>query len=295
MEHKEALEAGFLKDKKVYLRLIVKAGAMIKDPKHIGYGGFDGAIKKLTLYYDTDTRRYVNPFESDEERKFFESVFGEDLSVYKKDSDFWENYTVKIVKDSQLVEEGMPFDLTNPKDMLAYKVLLTNKKLVVVGWDNKFDLPTYQYAFIDEGYEEVQKSKELDIMVKAGAFLGKMEDSTERMQDFLDIYHTSKKKAYIVDKNMSKEGLKKAIMNIISADQEGYLALVEDKNYSTKVFIQKCIRKGLIKKKGIGTYYITGVDKEYNYQTLVDEVKIMQKENTDPIYAKMLAQLNEDE
>lgn len=291
MTQEKALEAGFLENKRVYVRLIAKEGQMIKDPKHIGYGGFDGAITNLTLAYDINQRKFVNPFSSDDERKYFEEVFKTDLSVYTQNNQFWKDYMVTIRKDSELVHVGMPFDLSDPKDALAIKVLKTNKNLVVTGWENRFNLPTYKYAIIDEGYEEVQKSKEMDLMVKIGAFLGKMEDSATKMRDFLSVYHATKKKAYIVNQDMTKEALKAEIMKIISIDQKGYISLVEDKNYETKVFISHCIDKGLIKKEGLATYYIVGVDKEYEYITLVDEIARMAEEKTDPIYAKMIGQI----
>jgi hypothetical protein len=286
----EKLIAKYLPKKKVILKLIVREGAMIKDPKHIGYGGFDGAITKLKIYYDRNLRRYIDPFNgNEEERKVFEEILKEQLHVYG-DNPYWEKTPVTIIKDAQLASIGITYDLSNPNDNMAIKILKTNKNLVCEGWENRNKLPTYKYCILEEDYQIQQKASEFDKIATMGRFLGKIENSTSKMADFLNIYFSTFSKNKFVGENMSKDALKAQIEEIMSSDSKGYLQLISDPRYDEKAFVAKCINKNLINRRGINHYAIAGVDSEFTYTELLDKIKELQ-EYTDPVYMKMKAVL----
>lgn len=286
----EKLRDKYLPNKKVIVKLIVREGAMIKDPKHIGYGGFDGAITGLQVYYDRNLRKLVDPFNgNEEERKFFEDIFKKQLHVYG-DNEFWDEYVVKIIKDSQLVSVGLTYDMSNPNDNLAIKVLKTNHTLVCEGWENRHNLPTYKYCILEENYDTIQKSNEFDETMRIGEFFGQMKENSIKMRDFLNIYFSNNKKNKFVSDNMSKEDLKAQIQNIIKSDKNGYVELIDDERYDEKVFVAKCIDKNLINRRGATSYIIVGMENEISYIELLDKIKEL-KEITDPLYMKMLAKL----
>lgn len=297
MEIKEALEKGILKDKVVYLRLIPKSNALTNDPQHVAYGGFDGSIKELTIGVDK-YGAYVNPFEGEkgkytpeEEQKFFETITKRDLSVYSPKNEYWENYVFKVVKDPSSIKVGIKFDLSNPRQMLDYKVLLTNKKIVCSDMSifKNNPNPFFDYVFVDEDYEEIKASVEMDENKKIYMFFGKIEDSPTKMREFLNVYYTTNMKSNQVSEAMSKEALHQEISKIIREDRKGYIAIMEDANFDIKVFIGKAIEAGAITKEGF-SYRITGESRDFSYDELVAFIKMI-KADKDLLYGKIDAQI----
>lgn len=293
LQEKEMLEKKYLPKKKVYLKLIVRSGGMVNDPKHIAYGGVDGAILGLNLAKDRERGTLINPFESIEEQKFFEEIFQENLNVLDKNNTFWHNYLVKFIKDPSLIIVGKVFDMSNPTDALAIRVAKTNKTLVCTGWENRFKLPTYKYCIVEEGYEEAVKAEEFNDFLKLNNFFNQMQDNPKKMRNFLTAYYAGKKAVREVPVTMSLEGLKAEVYKILTTDKDGYIMLVNDINYDTKIFISQCLEAGLITKKGEHTYVINGIEIDYNYRELVEAINKMIVSKTDPIYAKMLIKLKE--
>lgn len=293
LQEKEKLEKKYLPKKKVYLKLIVRGGGMVTDPKHIAYGGVDGAILGLTLAKDRNRGTLINPFESIEEQKFFEEIFQENLNVLDKNNTYWHNYVVKFIKDPSLIVVGKVFDMSNPTDALAIRVAKTNRTLVCEGWENRFKLPTYKYCIVEEGYEEAVKAEEFNDFLKLNNFFNQMQDNPKKMRNFLTAYYAGKKVIREVPVTMSLEGLKAEVYKVLTTDKDGYIMLVNDENYDTKIFISQCLEAGLITKKGSHTYVINGVEIDYNYRELVEAMNKMIASKTDPIYAKMLIKLKE--
>ncbi len=290
MTREEALEKGFLKQKTVYLKLIPKANALTSDPKHVAYGGFDGSIREYTIGVDK-SGRMINPFSSDEERKYFESVVNANLNVYDTNNTFWEQYTYRIIKDPSIIKVGIKFDLSDPADMLDYKVLLTNKRLVCSSIDEykRNPNPFYELVFVDEDYEESKVSQELDINKKIYMFYGKIEDSPTKMMDFLNVYFIENRMTKQATESMSKETLQAEIGKIINEDRDGFLKIMSDPDYEMKIFVLKGIKAGAIIKEGF-SYKITGEDRVFTLGELVSFLNMLKKEK-DILYGKIDAQI----
>ena len=295
-EVKEAVtEETYLEDKKYYLKLIPKTQGMefAKNPTHIGYGGmFDGAIMMFTLYMDEKTMKIVNPFKSMEEQKFFENIFGEDLNPYKKDNQFWANYHFTVTKSPEIIELGQVLDANEPKDALALRVLRTNRKLVAPSWEERLNNGTYRWVLVPEDYEEEKAVIELDAQKKMWMHLGSIDSSATKMQDFLSIYYSTKGKVKKIPSDASREFLVKELSNIIGEDPDGYVRVVDDKDFEMKVFITHSIAKGTIEQVGAATFFIVGYDTEYSFHELVAYLKQLKK-TTDPVWIKLKGQLED--
>ena len=297
MEMKEALDKGILEERIVYLRLIPKPNALTSDPKHVAYAGFDGSIKELTILSDK-YGSYINPFNGkpgkytqDEERLFFEKIVHANLNVYSSDLKFWDNYSFKIVKDPNIIKVGIKFDLSNPKQALDYRALLTNKKLICPDMSTYKNNPNpfYEYVFVDADYEEIKASVEMDENKRVYIFFGKIEDSPTKMRDFLNVYYSTNMLSNRASETMSKEALHQEISRIIKEDKKGYITIMDDPNYETKIFIDKAIEAGAIQKDGF-TYSITGEDKHFSYGEIISFIKMI-KDNKDLLYGKIDAQI----
>ena len=51
------------------------------------------------------------------------------------------------------------------------------------------------------------------------------------------------------------------------------------------------MKKGLINREGVGTYTISGLGTEYTYDELINQIKDWEETGTEPIYAKLVANL----
>lgn len=287
MERAEAIEKGYLANKIVYLRPIVKEGDMIKDLKHIAIFKMEGAGDGYTLKMDPVTQRVINPFKNDEEMKYFSDVKGEDLNPYKKGNEFWRNYTLKIVKTPELMSMGRRFDMSDPDDALAVKVLLTWPE-VGPDWESRRN-GNYRYVFVDENYEYEKAASQNDELIQIGEILGEMKNSPTKMRNFLNIYYQTKHKVNVVPEDATPEFLAVEIRKIVDKDRSGFLELKKDPYYNDKVLIAKAIDKGQVERRGVGTYIIVGVPTDYKYDELYKWFHEEAKAPKDDIYLKIKA------
>lgn len=288
----EARKKGFLKDKKVCLKMIPKSNPMTNDPQNPAYGGFDGSLISLTIGSDK-SGRLVDPFESDEEREFFESITKQNLSVYTPDNEYWKKYEYKIIKDPLVIRRGIELDLSDPNDALDYKVLLTNKKLICPTMEeyNRFPSPFYDFVFVEEDYEETRVNKEMDLNKKVYMFYGKIEDSPAKMRDFLNVYYVLNMKTNRATESLSKETLQAELGKLIENDRNGVIEVMEDKDYDSKLFILKGVDAGAILKDGF-SYSIVGEPRnsKFSFLELVEFISNLKAEK-DLLYSKIESQI----
>lgn len=287
----EAIKKNYLSNKKVFLKPVTRRGnKMITDPSHIGYFMWEGAKKSYCLPMD-EHGILVNPFESEEEKEFFESLLDTDLNPRKRDNKFWNTFYVVISKTAEFMSKGKVFDLSDPLDNIRYRVLKLQRREVAPNWDARFERPTYKFALVEEDYEEKEDNLELERMEAIFTFWGTIKSSTKKMKEFLGAYFMHKKINKEVGNDATEKFLVSEIQKIIKSDGEIVHKLINDENLPIKYFILNAVKIGAIKKLGVGTYIIVGEEKEYNLEEIISHIKFL-KESTDPIYLKMEAQVN---
>ncbi len=284
------LEKGYLENRRVVLKPIPRGGKMITDPSHTGYFMWEGASKQFCLASNRNTNELVNPFKSEEEQRYFSGILDQDLNVFKKKDNFWYNFYVKITKDHKLMNQGIEYDLSSPMDNLRVRVLKQQNE-IAESWDKRFDRTTYKFAFVTEDFEEEQSSKKMDQQATIWTFWGSIKASLKKMREFLGAYLMEKKILKTVPQDATKEFLTTEINKIIENDADTMYKLIEDKDLELKYWIFRAMQVGAIVRKGIATYEVTGEGADYSYRELLDHIKFL-KENTDPIYQKIEAQLN---
>jgi len=284
------ISKGYLQKKKLYLKPIPRGNKMISDPKHSGYFMWEGASKHFCLL----ANKYgmlINPFSSEDEERFFSEILDIDLNIYKKDTNFWHDFYVKITKDHNLMANGIPYDLSDPMDNIRIRILKQQKE-VAPSWEERFSHIEYRFAFVEEDYEEIVHNKEMDMMETIWTYWGEVKSSVKKMRDFLAIYWMTKRTLKDVPADATKEFLTSEIKKLIDSDKEGVYAVINDPDLQVKNFIAKGIRVGAIMKEGVGTYYTVGnEDSKYNLAEFIAHIKFL-KDSTDPIYLKMEAQIN---
>lgn len=283
----EAFNKGYLEKKKVFLRPVPRGGKLIKSPDHIAYFQVEGAKNWFQLPV-ADRGGLVNPFKSEEEKKFFENTLDLDLSVHKKKDNFWHTFFVKVVKDYDLMHEGYKFDLSDPLDNLRYRITKL-QGFVAPSWEKRTSKGEYKFALVDEGYEE---AKELDSgakMAEAYTLYGEIRNSIPKMKNVLGVYFMEKNLMKFVPEDASLEFLQKELNKIVKDEVDLFLSIMKDKTSDIKELIQKSIRAGSIVKEARNKYTIVGENVSYSYKELIDYLSNA-KETSEDLYLKLVAQ-----
>jgi len=164
------------------------------------------------------------------------------LSRYNKD--YWASYRIKIHKD------GMTLNKKNPKEALTIKVLEAHQ-LVANSEAEKKDSPFAEYVLTSQEQEAKVESKKVQEKRKAYKVFGGM--NTEDMAAYLKV--TGKRPS----KDASTDWLEAEIGKIIDVDPLGFVAVMEDPNFRTKLFIDNCLSANALVKSG-SKYMLKGGD-----------------------------------
>jgi len=284
----EAFKKGYLQNKKVYLRPVVRGGKMITSPQHVAYFQYEGAGNWFQLP-ENHLGVLVDSFDSEEEKQFFEKELDLDLNVNKKKDNFWHTFFVKVIKDYNLMHEGYIFNLADPLDNLRYRVTKLQPH-VAPNWEQRTARPEYRFALVDEGYEEEREQSDTNKLIEAFTYLGGIQNSSKAMKDFLGVYYMEKNKMEHVPEDAEKDWLRKEIRKVIEDEVDLALKIMNDPSAKIKNFILQGIRAGAIIKSARNKYDIPGEGVSYTYAELVDYLTNAEEIKAD-IYLKIAAQI----
>lgn len=220
---------------------------LITDPEHEAFFLFGTATTDYRLPVDRNNT-LLNPFESKAEQEWLEKQLDTDLNIYKKRDNFWVKHKVRLGKDVKRL------NLENPKDYLDYLILKANKLYIAPDGDSQKKKATYRYALISDEYETqtaVKSSDKKKIAWKAAAKLE--EKGKNEMINFLKVYGNR------VSPESKIEFLIGSIDKIIEEDIDGFLKIVEEKDYDLKLLISNAVDVAAIIKKG-RAYFLPGGD-----------------------------------
>lgn len=277
-------------NKTIHIKPIKRKGSWISqltsNDNHDGSFMYSGARLRLRgVPYDIRLRRRVDIL-SKEEQDFFESPASGlnlkpgDLSIYTEGkNNYWDKFEIVLEKN------GIILNLADPMDFIRLKFLLAQKELIAPSWEERFDKGTYKYAVVDEEVEVKERVSKRNKLNNANRLFGKIEDSPEKMIDFLNIYNGGKK---IVSDDSKREFLVSEIDKIIESDVEGFMKVIEDDNYETKAFINRCIRKTLIIKEKGNKYSIQGEEDSF---TMTELVEFLNDKGNQLVYGRLKAQV----
>lgn len=286
----EAFKRGYLEHRVVYLKPVPRGGKMVNDPNHIAYFQYEGASNWFQLPKDK-RNVLVNPFRSEEEKRFFEQELDVDLNIHKKkEENFWTTFFVKVVKNRQLMVSGYKLDLSDPMDNLRYRVL-KHQDQVAPSWDERFDRPSYRFALVDEDYEEVKENTKSQKLIEAYTYLGSIQGSTTKMRDFLGVYNLDHRTGKEIPEDAEKEWLVREVKRLIESDIDGFLAIRDDNDWEIKKLIYDNIRSGAIIKHDRNSFSLVGEDVKYTFSELVHYLN-QAKEVKSDTYLKLIAQKN---
>lgn len=236
-----------LRNERIEVRFVPKLGK-IDNPKHVMFGGMaEGAIKMYTVPM-LQSGQYVNVLTNDE-KAYLEEVMGLEynaLSIYKKVDNYWDNFFVRLTKQS------IYLDLSNPNDYIKYKVLLANKDYIAPSLqaleDNR--RATYQFVLVQEGEETSKANKNMSYTMQCYMEFGKIQDNFDVLRTLVELLEGKP-----VAKTTKIDFLKERINKLIQADAKIFLKVIQDPMLYTKVTIKKAIEAGVISNRG-GMLYL---------------------------------------
>lgn len=237
-----------LRNERVIVKHVPKETGIVRDPKHILYGGMaEGAVRWLTVPRLT-SGVYVNVL-TNAEKACLEEVMGLEynaLSIYNKVDNFWDNYQVRLTKQDNFL------NLADPDDYIKYKVLLANKDLIAPSLQDLEDHPkaTYQFVIIHENEESQASKKKMNATMQAYMEFGKIQENTDILRTIIETIDGRP-----TSKNSKVEFLQEKVGKLIQADAKLFVRVATDPLLSTKVLIKKAIEGGLISNRG-GMLYL---------------------------------------
>lgn len=237
-----------LRNERVIVKHVPKETGIVRDPKHILYGGMaEGAVRWLTVPRLT-SGMYVNVL-TNAEKACLEEVMGLEynaLSIYNKVDNFWDNYQVRLAKQDNFL------NLADPDDYIKYKVLLANKDLIAPSLQDLEDHPkaTYQFVIIHENEESQASKKKMNATMQAYMEFGKIQENADILRTIIETIDGRP-----TSKNSKIEFLQEKVGKLIQADARLFVRVATDPLLSTKVLIKKAIEGGLISNRG-GMLYL---------------------------------------
>lgn len=237
-----------LRNERVIVKHVPKETGIVRDPKHILYGGMaEGAVRWLTVPRLT-SGMYMNVL-TNAEKAYLEDVMGLEynaLSIYNKVDNFWDNYQVRLNKQDNFI------NLADPDDYIKYKVLLANKDLIAPSLQDLEDHPkaTYQFVIIHENEESQASKKKMNTTMQAYMEFGKIQENVDILRTIIETIDGRP-----TSKNSKIEFLQEKVGKLIQADARLFVRVATDPLLSTKVLIKKAIEGGLISNRG-GMLYL---------------------------------------
>ena len=237
-----------LRNERVIVKHVPKESGIVRDPKHILYGGMaEGAVRWFTVPRLT-SGMYVNVL-TNAEKAYLEEIMGLEynaLSIYNKTDNFWDNIQVRLTKQDNIL------NLADPDDFIKYKVLLANKDFIAPSLQDLEDHPkaTYQFVIIHENEETNASKKKMNATMQAYMEFGKIQDNADVLRliiETIDGRPTSK--------NSKIEFLQEKVGKLIQVDAKLFVRVATDPLLNTKVLIKKSIENGLISNRG-GMLYL---------------------------------------
>ncbi len=237
-----------LRNERVIVKFVPKQTGLVSNPKHILYGGMaEASIRWFTLPR-LSSGMYVNAL-TDREKVYLEEIMGLEynaLSIYKKVDNFWDNYTVRLTKQDNIL------NLADPDDYIKYKILLANKDYIASSLQELQDKPkaTYQFVIVQEGEEAKTAKKEMNATMQSYMKFGEIQDEADKLRVIIETIDGRP-----LAKSTKLEFLQEKINKLIQADPKLFLRVTGDPYLDTKVLIKKAIEEGLISNRG-GMLYL---------------------------------------
>ena len=182
------------------------------------------------------------------EKEFFEEELGVDLNPYgEPGNNLWRDNKKSRVT---LTKEGMTLNLNTSMGMLRYKILLSNKNLISPSYEDRRKRATYEFMIVNQGKLTTKKAEAGKLKSRAFAAYGRIISDMDSMKGFVRALGRA------IPANYTNDWLEAEILDVLEENPAGFLRIVEDPSYEAKIFIQKAVECGAIKRMNDKRYVL---------------------------------------
>jgi len=238
-----------LRNETIIVRFVPNKTGLIRDPKHVFYGGMGEKSTFKLVAPKLESGRYVNVLTNDE-KDYLEHILGLEknaLSIYKSVDNYWDDRKVVLTKQDTFLH------LNDPVDYISYKILLKYPDIIAKSLEelNTRKKATYKFVLTSE-MEEVNDAIEiLDYKKQAYILADKMGNDVQKIT-FIIKELSGKSLSPKVDKKVIAFNIDKIISN--SADK--FVKLIEDPYFDTKFLLSRAVQAGVVKNRN-RYYYLS--------------------------------------
>ena len=242
-----------------------------------------GGVK---IILDDQKRRLIEKYaikypEGMTQKEFFENELGVDLNPNKpvKDGNFW-----RVDKRGRvtMTKEGLVLDLSLSIDMLKYHILLSNTKLISPSYDNRLLKATFEFMIVDDGKITSKKVEEAQLKAKAYIKYAEITSNTEKMVGFIRSIGRT------IPTTHSDDWLKSEILAVLEDGTANFLAIIDHPQYDAKIFVQRAIDSGAVKKMNNRRYVL---DNGIELGDLVDTISYLSDPENQEVKMRITAQI----
>lgn len=287
----EGLEKGYLENRKVYIKPIIANQPLLVNQKNHQMQFMGEGCKWGYMLGINERGELLNPFNSEEERKYFEKIWGRSLNHRDFNDNYWtsSHSAVYIEKSQELMAGRKYYDLSNPEDNLKYRVLKSCKNDFAIGREDYDTNPYRKFILVDEDNDVQESSTKLKDYTDVYIEIGKIRSSKTEMIKFLTLYYAMKRTGKVVPEDNKIEWYESEVMNCVEKDFETCKRVIDDKDRDIKTLISSGLLKGAVERVGVASFRLPGMAESYTMDNFI-KVLIQMKEETDPLYMKLIAQ-----
>lgn len=289
----EGLDKGYLLNKRVYVKPLEFMNPLAINKKDPRLKFMLEGCKWAYMLGLNERGELLNPFDSEEERKYFEKIWNRSLNHRDlPETNYWstKHAIVYIEKSQELLAGRFCYDLSIPEDNLRWRILKSCKSDFANGKEDLNTNPYRKFVLIEEGEETNEQSSKLNDIVDLYVEIAQIKKSKSEMIKFLTLYYAIKKTGKYVPENNDSAWYEAEIMACIDNDFTVCKKVLDDKDRYIKRLFSAGLTKGAVERVGVSSYRLPGMSESYTLDNFIKVLSQM-KEETDPLYLKLEAQV----
>ena len=223
-----------LRNERIIVRHINRPSNLVKNPKHVLYGGLAENATRTYTVPRLSSGGFVNVL-TNNEKAFLEQEMQLEynaLSVHKKVDNFWDDSNDVGISKVRLTKQDTILDLTRPEDYIKYKILLANKDFIAPSLQALQELPkaSYEYVIVSEGEENKVARKNMSTTMLCYKEFGKIENDIDTLRVIIEAIDGRP-----TSPEVKLEFLQTKVNDLIQGDSKLFLNIITDPLLQTKV------------------------------------------------------------
>lgn len=218
---------------------------------------------------------------TDEEARELEKKLNYPSGHLSPNSEFWIDYKIAIGTEDKII------DRSTAQGELEYKVLCA-RKIVAKDQSELRVNPHAEFLMYDQELEADESNRKRKKKIEAIKIFAEL--STEEMKDILIAY--GKK-----PDEMSPKVIEDVLGQEVELDPNKFVSIAKDDNFQHKVFINKCINAGILRKRGSMITVVNATDemdgKDVIGVDIEDAVRFIKDPKNNAFYLSIKKQLQD--